>query len=174
MADTTLITILCPDRTGLVTAVAGYLFESGVNLGDTDFAVLGGGAEFSSVCELPEGVSVEAIESGLSALDELDGAEIAVRPFTYGARHGPAGQPTHRLSVTGGDQPGLVARLCEAFIAFDANIVSLNAGASVGSGDTRYAIRVEVAIPPSAVDACLATIANTAGSLRLQCHWENV
>ena len=40
---TVLITIFCHDRTGLVSAITGRLFEIGANLGDTSFAMLGGG-----------------------------------------------------------------------------------------------------------------------------------
>ena len=41
--------ILAPDRVGLVSEVADHLFEACVNLGDTTFAVLGTGAEFTVV-----------------------------------------------------------------------------------------------------------------------------
>ena len=63
MATTALISILCPDRIGLVAAIAGRLFDLGGNLADTTFAVLGGGAEFTAVCEFPEGVTPETIEA---------------------------------------------------------------------------------------------------------------
>ncbi len=53
MDGTALISILCPDRAGLVAAIAGHLFDLGVNLRDTSFAVLGQGAEFTAVCVSP-------------------------------------------------------------------------------------------------------------------------
>jgi hypothetical protein len=36
-----LVSILAQDRVGLVSEIADHLFEAGVNLGDTTFAVLG-------------------------------------------------------------------------------------------------------------------------------------
>ena len=45
MTTTALISIICEDHPGLIADVTGRLFDLGVNLGDTTFAVLGGGAE---------------------------------------------------------------------------------------------------------------------------------
>jgi glycine cleavage system transcriptional repressor len=59
-----LVSILAQDRVGLVSEVADHLFEAGVNLGDTTFAVLGTGAEFTAVCELPNGLALGALERG--------------------------------------------------------------------------------------------------------------
>ena len=56
MADTALVSIICEDYAGLIAEVTGHLFDLGVNLGDTTFAVLGGAAEFTSVCELTPGI----------------------------------------------------------------------------------------------------------------------
>lgn len=172
MADTALVSVFCADRTGLVAAITGLLFELGVNLGDTSFAVLGEGAEFSSLCELPDGVPLAAIEDGLAALPELDGAEVAVRSFGLDPSPGPSAVVTHHVTVSGGDQPGLVARLCETFVQFRANIVSLNAGVVPESEGGRYVVRFAVWIPDGAAESCLATVANTAGTLRLTCHWQ--
>ena len=52
-----LVSILAQDRVGLVSEVADHLFDAGVNLGDTTFAVLGSGAESTAVCELPNGLA---------------------------------------------------------------------------------------------------------------------
>ena len=68
MASVALVSILCRDKVGLVSAVADFLFTAGINLRDTTFAVYGAGAEFSSVCELPEGTGVAEIERGLVTL----------------------------------------------------------------------------------------------------------
>jgi glycine cleavage system transcriptional repressor len=135
--------------------------------------VLGRGAEFAALAELPKGVGPADVGSGLRELSELRQAEISVRPFALDPRHGLAGEVTHRIVVAGGDQPGLVARLCETFVGFGANIVTLNAGASPDPSAARYTIQLAVSIPPGAASACLATVSNTAQSLGLTCHWES-
>ncbi len=172
MQNTALISILCPDRAGLVAAIAGRLFDLGVNLRDTSFAVLGQGAEFTAVCDLVGELTRELVEGELRGLDELDGAEIAVRDFTMEPEAGPTAEITHHILISGGDQPGLIARLCETFVEFDANIVSLNASPSPSVGQTTYTIRIEAWIPESAARPCLATVSNTAQHLGMTCRWE--
>ena len=166
-----LISVFCPDRTGLVAAIAGRLFDVGANLGDSSFAMLGGGAEFSSVCEIPPDLTPAEVEAELTALPVLAGARISVRAFELEAAQGPLGRITHRVVVSGGDRPGLVARLSEVFGEFQANIVRMDAQRVPEQGV--YVTRFSVSIP-NRVDACLATVANTAGELNLSCHVEEV
>ena len=61
MPTIVLVSIICPDRIGLVSAISGLLYDQGVNLDDTTFAVLGGGAEFTAVCELPESLELDEL-----------------------------------------------------------------------------------------------------------------
>jgi glycine cleavage system transcriptional repressor len=167
--STVLISIFCSDRTGLVAAITGRLFEVGANLGDTSFAMLGTGAEFTSVCDLPPDVPAAELEADLAALPELKNARVTVRPFELDAAAGPLGRVTHRIVLSGGDRPGLIARLSEALGEFKANIVRLDAQRVPEQG--LYVTRVAVAITDR-VDACLNTVANTAGELGLSCHVE--
>lgn len=169
-----LISIICPDRVGLVSAITGQLFDLGVNLGDTTFAVLGGGAEFTAVCELTSDVSLEDLKKSLSSLDELEGAEITVSNFDLSPTHSESGHITHRISVKGGDRPGLITRLCEVFGQFNANIVRLNSEKVPGDQNDQYEIRIAVWIPQESADSCLAVVANTAGELRMTCTWVDV
>lgn len=168
MPSTSIVTVLCPDKTGLVAAITATLSEMGANLADTSFSVLGGGADFSCICEMPAGLEIGELDVALTALPELAGAEIAVRPYLYEPLHGPEGDVTHRITVSGGDQPGLVARFCETFGDFKANIVSLHAG-PLSAANERYVIRLAVSIPAGAADACISTVANTAEALGLAC-----
>lgn len=177
MSETALVSIICEDYTGLIAEVTGRLYDLGVNLGDTTFAVLGGAAEFNSVCELPAGVSMAAVEKDLRTLPGLarqTQAKITVAPFGFAAVHGDTARITHRIEITGEDSPGLIARLSEVFVGFGANIVRLNServpGTSADRG-ARYLSRFAVSIPPEKAQACLATVANTAAELRHSCHW---
>jgi glycine cleavage system transcriptional repressor len=167
MPSVALVSILCRDRVGLVSAVADSLFTAGVNLRDTTFAVYGAGAEFSSVCELPDDIGVAEIEQGLARLPELDGAEIRVAAFAFDPIPGPAVRITHRIEVSGGDQLGLIARLSDIFAQFEANIVRLDAQKLPDAEGGRYVTRFAVSLPPDRAETCLSAIANTAGSLGL-------
>ena len=138
---------------------------------DTSFSVLGGGADFSAVCELLASLDIDEAQQSLATLDMLAGAEVTVRTYSFDSHHGPEGDVTHRITVTGGDQPGLVARLCETFVEFGANIVSLNAG-PLAEQQGRYVVRLAVSIPAQSAGACLATVGNTAEALGLSSRAE--
>lgn len=174
MAHDVRIAISCPDRTGLLAAITGRLFDLGANLGDTAFAVLGEAAEFACVADLPDSIDPDEAAAELAKLPELDGADITVTPFTLGAVHGERGQITHRIEVRGTDEPGLVARLAEVFAGSGANIVRMDSEHVPGGGEGEYLIRFEVWLPPERVASCLAAAANTAGSLGLSCKSEAI
>jgi glycine cleavage system transcriptional repressor len=170
--STLLVSIFCPDRTGLIAAISGRLFALGANLGDTSFAVLGSGAEFTSVCRLPDDVSAAEVEADLKKLPELADASVSVAPFGFDPDAGPSGRVTHTIVVSGGDRPGLIARLSEVFVQFKANIVRMDAQRIPDAEGGRYVTRFAVSIPERSVQACLSTVANTAGELNLSCDWE--
>jgi glycine cleavage system transcriptional repressor len=172
MATVALVSVLGPDRVGLVAAIADYLFTAGVNLRDTTFAALGSGAEFVALCELPEGVEVGDIESGLRRLAELQGADVRAVPYTFDPNPGPAASITHRIAISGGDQLGLVARLSEVFSRYGANIVRLEARKLPEAEGGLYVTRFAVLIPEAETSSCLATVTNTAGALGLSCQVE--
>ena len=167
-----LVSVFCPDRTGLIAAIAGRLFEIGANLGDTDFTVLDGTAEFSAVCRVPAHLAPRQLQDLLGAMPELAEARVKVSPYDLGARHGRSADISHVVSVSGGDRPGLIARLSEVFTQFKANIVRMDARTMPDRRGNRYVTRFAVAIPPNSTDSCLNTVANTAEELGLTCHWE--
>ncbi|MDH5748721.1 MAG: amino acid-binding protein [Rhodospirillales bacterium] len=171
MPSMMLISILCPDQIGLVAMVTGRLFDLGGNLRSTNFAVLGGGAEFTSVCDISNDLTAEQIEKELKTLPELHDAEISVTEFDFAPEHAPHGRATHRIEIIGGDRPGLIARLSEVFVHFKANIVRLNAEQIPGS-ENHYLVRIAAWIPQENAQTCLATVANTAGELGLKCMWQ--
>ena len=171
MEHAVLVSIVCRDRPGLVAAVSGRLYDLGANLADTTFAVLGEGAEFTAVVLPAKDQTGEDIRRELAALDEIADGTVDVRDWRLSTHHAPSGRITHRIEVAGGDRPGLIARLSEVFGQFGANIVRLNAETIPGTGGAQYVTRFAVWIPAERADACLATVGNTAGELRLVFRW---
>jgi glycine cleavage system transcriptional repressor len=167
-----LLSILSPDRVGLISAITGHLFNAGINLRDTTFAVMGQGAEFTAVCEVPDDLATETLQAELARLPELADGQIRVLPYVFDTAPGPAGRITHRVVLSGGDQPGLVARLSDIFTQFGANIVRLDAQTVPDAAGGRYITRFAVWIPPERAEICLSAIANTAGTLGLACEAE--
>jgi glycine cleavage system transcriptional repressor len=174
MASVALVSILCRDRVGLVAAIADCLFAAGVNLRDTTFAVLGRGAEFTSLCELPAGLAADELCAELERVPELDNAQLRVTPYGFDPLPGPMGNITHRVEVSGGDQLGLIARLAEIFAQNGANIVRLDAQKLPEAEGGRYVTRFAVWLPPERAAPCLAAVDSTAGSLGLESRVEEV
>jgi len=164
-----LVSVFCPDRPGLVSAIAGRLFDLGGNLGDASFTVLGAGAEFTALCHLPAHATAADLHQELAKLPELDEATISVKSFGLDTGHADNALVTHVVTVGGGDRPGLVARLAELFAAASANIVRMDAQ-NVPEGS--YVIRFAVSIPAANTATCLATVDSTAGEMGLTCNWK--
>lgn len=162
-----LVSILCHDQVGLVAAIADHLFVRGVNLRDTTFAALGKGAEFTAICELPDGLTPAVLEDELTLIPDLEGGQVSVVAYEFDPVPGPMGRITHRVEVEGGDQLGLIARLADIFSQFGANIVRLDAQKLPDSEGGRYVTRFSVWLPAARADTCLAAVANTAGSMGL-------
>jgi len=167
MALIIVVSILCPDRIGLVSAIADHLFAEGVNLRDTSFASLGHEAEFTSLCEVPERIGADGLREGLQGLPELEGAQIRVVPYTGDPGPGPMGRGTHQIEISGGDQLGLIARLSDILTQFGANIVRLDAQKQGEAEGGRFITLFSVWLPEDRAETCLAAIGNTAGSLGL-------
>lgn len=160
-----LLSVYSKDRVGLISDVAGLLFDKGVNLGDTSFAILAKGGEFSSVIDVPADVSEEELETGMRSLDTLQNADIQVKRFSVPDAETPPTEITHRIICQGEDQPGLLARLCEVFIEYDANIVRLKSDHIERADGALFTTRFSVNIPENRTANCLAALANTAEGL---------
>jgi len=172
MSTTLLIATNGPDRVGLVAALTARLFDLGLNLGDTTFSVLGTAFEFRAVADLPAGVSPSQVLTELRAVPELAASAVEVQAFGHRPDRAPSGRSSHRIRLTGGDQPGLIARITEVFVWFGANIVRLNAERAPGADRHLYVTDFEVAILPARSEACLSAVANTTGQLQLACMVE--
>lgn len=167
-----LISILSPDRVGLIAEVAGELYGLGANLADASFAVLGRACEFSCVAELPAGVDMARVEECLHSLRSLEEAEIRISPFPFAGDGGDLAEVSHMIEIEGGDRPGLIARLSEVFMQFGANVVRMNSRRHMGEGGSgRYVTSFAVSMPPGRAESCLAAVHNTAGQLNLRCHY---
>lgn len=170
-----LISITGPDKLGLIASITGRLYELGANLDDTSFAILGEGFEFSAVCELPIDLKIDQVEEALNSLRALQDATVRVETFDLGAIQAENARITHRIEVSGGDRPGLIARLSEAFIDYGANVVRMNSvRIPVSDGGASYITNFSVFIPANRTDSCLAAIGNTAEQLECKCRWSEV
>ncbi len=169
-----LLSLLAPDQSGLISRITAELFDMGINLGDTSFAVLGEGAEFSAVLEMPEGLSEQEVLAHVTGLKELDQAKVQLMPFAFRTLRGETGTITHHVSFQGDDQPGLIARLTEILSDYGANVVRMDTRIVSKADAPIYIIELWVWIPEARKGACLAAMNNTAASLGMKCEANSV
>jgi len=168
MSHFALVSLYAPDRSGLVSAVTGCLYDLGVAMGDATFAVLGEAAEFSAIMEAPDDLSLEALQAALTGVPLLAEADVSVTRFPLRTVHQPTAEVTHRLEMEGPDQPGIIARVTECLTEYGANIVRLNSERVPHSRPTEtYRLSIQCWLDPARADACLASLANTAQQLHL-------
>ncbi len=176
MAHVLRIALSCTDRTGLVADFCGRLFDLGADFGDTAFATLGGRAEFTVVCDIPDGTSAGEVDAALRSLPDMASPKAIL---SVAEADGPDSTPdedriSHRVTVSGGNRPGLLTRMAEAFGDYGANIRRMDSRV-VREGETlHYVIRFDVQVPDEKEQVCLATIKNTAEELGLTCLLETV
>lgn len=167
--DTLLLSITGKDRVGVVSAVTSYLFETGGNLADCAYAVLGEGFEFSCVAEFEAGATPEEVEANLKALELLSDSRVTVSRFPFQLMRGETSEVTHVVEVNGGDRPGLVARLSEVLVEYEANIVRMSSRRVTTENGLDYRTRFAVNIAGARFSALEAALYNTTGSLGLEC-----
>lgn len=172
MAENALISYIGPDRSGLIAKVSGRLFELGGDLGDVTFAALGDAAEMTLLCEVPKDMTIDKLQSELRSLPEVQAGEIKVTPFQMKSMSGPSSRITHRIILSGGDRPGLVAKITKILDEHGANVVRMNAERLMGASGKQYISRFAISLREERAPACLASIVSLAGELKLTFRYE--
>jgi glycine cleavage system transcriptional repressor len=133
------VTVIGPDRPGIIADVTGALAGVGVNLEDSTMTLLRGHFAMMLVCTGPADDVQEALEP-LSA--EL---VITVREVAPDQAHAPVGAP-YILSVHGADRPGIVSAITRMVAAVGGTVTDLSTRLS----GTLYVLTAEVELPASA------------------------
>ena len=153
------------DRPGIVATVTGVLLEHGVNVEDSQMAILAGHFSMTLVLALPDGAEPDALRSsletaagelGLEALSLSEVAEVG----------GPQAEPSHIVTVYGSDHPGIVHAVASVLAARSWDITDLNTRLVGEAGEQLYALMLEVAVPPQeagALEDALDTVAGEQG-----------
>jgi glycine cleavage system transcriptional repressor len=129
------ITVIGPDRTGIVADVAEALAEVGANLTDSTMTRLRGHFAMTLICT---GAGVEAASL---ALEPLDGVTTTVREVSQ-ADAADGGEPWV-VSVHGADRLGIVAAVARVVAAEGGNITDL----STRLAGTLYVLIAEIDLP---------------------------
>ncbi len=115
------ITVIGPDRPGIVADVAEVLAGLGANLTDSTMTRLRGHFAMTLVCAGTEAAAAEAALAPLSADGKL---VVTVREVTADAGTTNGGEP-YLMSVHGGDRLGIVAATTRVLAESGGNVTDL-------------------------------------------------
>jgi glycine cleavage system regulatory protein len=145
MARSLVMTVIGPDRPGLVESLASLVAEHGGNWLESRMSHLGG--QFAGILRVQ--VLPEQEPSLLAALESL-----ASRGLTVVAHSDepPAVESTGRLSsleIVGQDRPGIVRQISQVLAAYGVNVEELHTECSSAamSGETLFKARAKLSLP---------------------------
>ena len=152
------------DRPGIVASVSRVLFELGCNVEDSSMTLLRGNFSMMLVIACPDDLTVDAARSALQpACDDL-GLVFSVLEVDDRAS---VPEPTHVLTVYGGDKPGILMATTELLASAGVNITDLNSRLVGETGQPVYALILELEVPTSVdvtdLDARVHAVASEIG-----------
>ena len=151
------ITVIGPDRTGIVANVAEALAGVGANLSDSTMTRLRGHFAMTLICTGPD---AEAVEKALAPLS-ADGRLLAtVRVVQPEAGLAGSGEP-YLVSVHGADRLGIVAAVTRVVAAAGGNITDLTTRLT----GPLYVLVAEVEVPAGGADELASRLAVAAEEL---------
>lgn len=108
MQSAFVISVLAPDRPGIIADVSGAIYELGGNLEAMSQTTIQGWFTMLTRVTFPEGVDQESVTERIEA---SAGCEVMVCPDSNGAKAVQVSGEPYVLTVIGDDKPGIVRRL---------------------------------------------------------------
>ncbi|HXX67616.1 MAG TPA: ACT domain-containing protein [Polyangiaceae bacterium] len=140
------LTLIGPDRPGLVGSVAAVVASQGGNWLESRMTRLGG--QFAGI--LRASLPAQNVAGALRALSELEASGLRVVAQTEPPAR-PADRRTHmELEVLGVDRPGIVREISQLLAAAGVNVEELETGTRSApmSGEMLFEARARVDVPP--------------------------
>jgi glycine cleavage system regulatory protein len=110
------MTIIGPDRTGLVESVARVVAEHGGNWLESRMCRLGG--EFAGILRIE--IPTEKKSALLAALQKIPGLNVTARDAE--SKNSPANARQTKLEIIGSDRPGIVREITSALARANVNV----------------------------------------------------
>ena len=153
------------DRPGIVAAVTEALLRHGVNVEDSRMAILRGHFSMMLILAAPEDADAAALERDLEAVRGRLGLEtLSLGEVAETDSDAVGSEPTHVVTVYGGDHPGIVHAVAAALAEQAVNIADLSTRLVEEQGaEPLYVMMLEVVLPPASapgeIEAALAEVA---------------
>jgi glycine cleavage system regulatory protein len=141
------LTLLGPDRPGLVELVAGVIAAHGGNWLESRMSHLAG--KFAGI--LRAEVPPERVEAALAALAALESRGLKVIAEAAPGQDRSAGDRSMDLELVGLDRPGIVREISQFLAGSGVNVEELitNRTSAPMSGEMLFVARVHVRVPAS-------------------------
>ena len=134
------------DRPGIVAEVTGTLLRHGVNLADSQMAILGGYFAMMLVLETSEATDLKALRTDLeSSRDKLELEAISLSAID--AAQARIDEPSHVITLYGADHPGIVNSVTAALAERGVNVTDLDTHLVGEESEPVYMMILEVALP---------------------------
>ena len=152
------------DRPGIVAEVTRALLGHSLNITDSQMAVLSGHFTMMLVVTAPDGTDLDLVGEELSRTRErLSLDALSFSPLGEPGAETP--EPSHIVTVSGVDHPGIVHAVSARLAAREVNVTDLETRL-VGEGGQAglYAMVLEVALPATVDPATLRAMLEDVGA----------
>ena len=141
------MTVIGPDRPGLIDSVAAVVTVNGGNWLESRMSRLGG--QFAGILRVE--IPAEKEQALVTALNLLDtrGLKVVVAPDPASGQSGQKQLAT--LDIVGQDRPGIISHISHALASFGVNVEELHSECASGamSGETIFTARARLSLPSS-------------------------
>jgi len=136
------------DRPGIVAAIAEVLLRFGVNIEDSQMAILRGRFCMVLILRAPAGLERAALEAALEEVGRQLGLDsLALSPLREAAQPSQA-EPSCLITVYGADHPGIVHAVAALLADRQVNITDLQTKVAGEREQPLYVMFIEAALPP--------------------------
>jgi glycine cleavage system regulatory protein len=137
------MTVIGPDRTGLVESVARVVAEQGGNWLESRMCRLGG--EFAGILRVE--VPADRKANLLTAMQNISGLQVVVRPDER--KTSPAKARETRFEIVGSDRPGIVRDITSALARAQVNVEEFSSEliSAPMSGETLFKASARLQLP---------------------------
>ncbi len=141
------MTVIGPDRPGLVDSVASLVAEHGGNWLESRMSRLGG--QFAGILRVE--VPGDKEPSLVAALKKLDAQGLTVVVHSDQPKPPPASPRQNLLEIVGQDRPGIVRQISHVLAGFGVNVEELQTecASAAMSGETLFKARARLSLPAS-------------------------
>lgn len=120
---TVLVTVVLPDRIGILRDVTNVIFQHGGNLTDLRQNIIGGFFSLNCVVAFETPCSTQDLEQGILAEIADRDAHVAVMPCMLNSDdRPPVSGERHVAAISGPDRPGWVHHIAKIFAAHGVNV----------------------------------------------------